>query len=173
MIVNSVTNPDVAPALDVTATIDLSDFGHGPQTYQFRASKNRTVNGPTLPDNGLITVNSNQSGTSVFSVTGTISGTGSIVLDSVGGSANLAGTFTQSAGHTIAGLGEVSGAVTNNGTVDADSSGQILSLDTNNKTNNGTMEATGGGILNISGMPILQIHVDASTVLRGALSHTK
>ena len=63
-----------------------------------------------------------------------------------GGSSNL----TQDSGHTIAGTGQINvNTFTNNGTVDANSSGHTLLLQSNSSAyvNNNLMEATNGGTL--------------------------
>ena len=89
-------------------------------------------------------------------VTGTLSGSGAITLDDTCNGPILAGTFTQSSGHTINGYGEITASLTNNSTVNANLTSKDLNLLTNNMTNNSVMEATNGGILNIGAITITQ-----------------
>ena len=110
-----------------------------------------------LADNGVITVNSNTNNVSTMTFSGgTLSGTGTITLNSSSTNATLSGTLTQSSGHTINGYGEISAAITNNGTVDASSSGLTMTLTTGPMANHSLMEATGGGILSIGSVTITQ-----------------
>ncbi|MGD0770351.1 MAG: PEP-CTERM sorting domain-containing protein [Tepidisphaeraceae bacterium] len=156
VVINSVVTPNVEPVLNVTATIDTLALGTG-ATLDIQDSTILTVNGPTLTNNGTIIVNYNQSYPSTLDlVSGTLSGSGTITLDSSGTNAVVAGTFTQSNGHTINGLGDVTAALTNNGTVNANVSGQTLNLQSNNMTNNSVMEATSGGNLSVNGITITQ-----------------
>ncbi|MGD0461024.1 MAG: hypothetical protein ABSB74_00910 [Tepidisphaeraceae bacterium] len=156
VVINSVVTPNVEPVLDVSATIDTLALGTG-ATLDIQDNTTLTVNGPTLTNKGTIVVNYNQSYPSTLDlVSGTLSGSGSITLDNSGTNAVLAGTFTQSSGHTINGYGTVTAALTNNATVNANVNGQTLTLQTNNMTNNSVMEATGGGNLTINGITITQ-----------------
>ncbi|HEX4053719.1 MAG TPA: PEP-CTERM sorting domain-containing protein [Tepidisphaeraceae bacterium] len=156
VVINSVTTPNVEPNLDVNSTIDTLSLGTG-ATLDILGNSNLTINGPTLTDNGTILVNANQSYPSTLDlVTGTLSGSGAITLDDTGNGAILAGTFTQSSGHTINGYGEITASLTNNSTVNANLTSKDLNLLTNNMTNNSVMEATNGGILNIGAITITQ-----------------
>jgi hypothetical protein len=125
-------------------------------TFNIVGNSSLNVTG-NLVDNGLITVNSNGSATSTLDfASGTLSGTGTITLNSGSTGAVVAGTLIQSSGHTINGFGEITAALTNNGTVNANVSGQTIVLTTGPMTNNSVMEATGGGSLNISSVTITQ-----------------
>jgi fibronectin-binding autotransporter adhesin len=111
-----------------------------------------------LVNDGTITVNSNNSGASTMTFSGgTLSGTGTITLNSGTTGAVIAGSLTQSSGHSIDGYGEIVGSLINNGTVDASVNGQTLILTTNGMTNNSLMEATGGAVLSISGITLTQV----------------
>ncbi len=130
---------------------------------------NLVLNSTTLTNNGTITVNKGGAniGTGI-AIGGAVelAGTGSIVLNANGtalvdanfhdgGSSNL----TQDAGHTIEGTGQINvNSFTNNGIVNANSSGNTLLLATNGSayTNNNLMEATSGGILEESNTTINQ-----------------
>ena len=67
-----------------------------------------------------------------------------------------AGSLTQSLGHTINGYGEITAALTNNGTVNANVNGQSINLTTGPMTNNSLIEATGTAALNIGSVTITQ-----------------
>jgi fibronectin-binding autotransporter adhesin len=155
VIINSVTSPDVSPTLNISATIDSMTLGTG-ASLNIQGGNNLTLNGPTLSNNGVIVVNSNQSSFSTLSLTGTLSGTGTVSLNEGTTQAVLAGTITQSAGQTISGFGEITANLTNNGMVDANTSNEALSLVTSTMINSATMEATGGGTLAISGIEVAQ-----------------
>jgi len=119
-----------------------------------------TVTG-NLTDNGSIVVNTDFYGGDAISFSGgTVSGTGSIILNEGGGYAVLNGTLTQSAGHTISGNGQINAALTNNGTVNANGgstyNGSSLVLQTSDMTNNNVMEATNGGQLEVNGITVSQ-----------------
>ena len=122
------------------------------------------LTGQSLTDNGTITINANGGGdATLISVDGnlTLAGTGTVNLVAAGNSSGRAqlntamnATLTQAAGHSITGLGQINAALVNQGLVDANVSGGALWLQTNNMTNTATMEATGGGALNITGITI-------------------
>jgi hypothetical protein len=111
-----------------------------------------------LTDNGQFLVNSgSNNATTILNFSGgTVSGTGSLVLNSSNTTAQLNGALTQSAGHSILGYGQINAALTNNGTVNANTSGQTLYLQTSNMTNNSLFTASGGGTLYISGITVTQ-----------------
>jgi RHS repeat-associated protein len=103
-----------------------------------------------LTDNGTITVNSNQNNISTILDFngGTLSGSGTVSLNDSGGYAQLNGTLTLAAGSTIQGFGQINAALANNGTVNANVSGNVLSIQ-NAGTATGVVEATNGGTLNV------------------------
>ena len=112
-----------------------------------------------LTDNGMILIDSqNAGGTTILDFSGgTVSGTGTFTLNGGGGSTYAVnGTLTQDAGHSIVGVGEINAALTNSGTVNANTNGQTLSLLTSEMTNNSIFEATGGGTLAANGITITQ-----------------
>ncbi len=113
---------------------------------------------------GTITLNATANPTRlrVQSTNATLSGTGILRMLETGGSASIddvgTSTLTQSAGHTIAGSGAIgvnSLGVINQGLIDADITGGVLTIDPpNNATafmNTGTLRASNGGILRITG----------------------
>ena len=74
---------------------------------------------------------------------------------------------------TINGLGIIEAVFTNNGTVNANVSGQAITLNTNNMTNNSVTESTGGGNLTIAGISITQGSagtINAATGTSGGMS---
>jgi fibronectin-binding autotransporter adhesin len=84
---------------------------------------------------------------------GTISGSGALAIDK-GSIIVDSGTLTVGAGQTVEGYGSMSGTFVFQNVVDADSSGNGLSINQSNLTNTGTLEATDGGALQLSGSAI-------------------
>ena len=111
--------------------------------YSLNVTGDLTNNGRLVPyTGGNVTFNG-----------GTVSGSGGIVLSH--GDGYLSGTLTQAAGHTISGYGYVNAALTNNGTVNANVSGNWLYLN-GPVTNNGIIEQSGNGFLDINGITVTQ-----------------
>src|SRR5581483_9156515 len=110
-----------------------------------------------LFNSGTLSIDATVSTTRLFISNGTtFSGSGTVLLN--GGNSQLtgSGTVTNSAGHTIAGLGNIGAnaiALINNGLVSANVSGNVLFMDPSSagNTNNGTLQAIGGGILALTG----------------------
>ena len=132
-----------------------------------------------LTNNGTVTINSNggNADTQLNAATSlTIDGTGEIVLNNTLGAtvpqrASIDSAtdqvLTQGADHTIRGNGRITAALINDGTIRSGNS--FLQLITNDKTNNGLIEAADGGVLQILGIDVTNsgglISVDdASTV---------
>ncbi len=133
-----------------------------------------------LVNNGTITVNptAGGSGTLLQALSSqNLGGTGEVVLNA---STNLDTAYitysgggevlTHAATHTIRGTGNIHVNLLNNGLVNADRAGRILSLRTTNKSNNATMKATNGGTLSVNGIlisqsPGAQLLGDGGTVL--------
>ncbi len=117
--------------------------------------------GGNVTDDGQITVNTTATaaGTGLGIIGSvTLQGSGSLVLNA-GASGFGAATIydagnsnlTQASGHTISGAGQISvNDFTNNGVVDANSSGNTLRLISGAFTNANLMEATGGGTLQLN-----------------------
>jgi hypothetical protein len=120
------------------------------------------VTGSGLTNNGSILINSTDPINSVsdlrWDASGTLGGTGSVLLNGVGfNRANLdlsVATVTIGANQLIHGYGTVVGfngaTMINNGTINGDdASGNNMQLDLANTTNqnNGTIEATNGGVI--------------------------
>jgi hypothetical protein len=141
------------PNLNINATIDALNVA-ALATLDINGNNSLTLNS-TLTNNGQIVVNNNQSYPATLTATGTIGGSGSIVLDTTN-SADMAGTFTNGSSQTIEGTGVIEAMLTNNGTVDASSANAVLDLQSDNMTNNLTMEATGAGTLSINGITVTQ-----------------
>jgi hypothetical protein len=142
--------------LDISVTIDALTLNSG-GILNTNGGTTLTVNG-NVTDNGTITINAPQNGASTILAfaNSTVSGSGAIVLNYVTSNAQLNGTLTQAAGHTIKGFGEINAALTNNGTVNANINGQTLYLQSSNMTNSATFEATAGGSLYVSGIAVTQ-----------------
>ena len=138
----TIANPDAT--LNINAFRTLSLFGD-------------------VANQGLIVVNANSvnAGTRLlFETDGLISGSGTLRLNSANTTTELAASLgmqiTQESGHTIAGFGRITGALVNNGLVEADVAGQTLGLVTNDKVNNAQMVASNGAILEINSINLGQ-----------------
>lgn len=120
-----------------------------------------------LHNDAILTVNpfDGPSGTRIdFLSNLTLSGSGQIVLNAVGG--NLARAYlyydsssnvvTQAAGHTIRGRGNIHTRINNLGLISADQPGEVLQLLSYAKTNAGTIQAVNAGVLGISGIAVTQ-----------------
>ena len=141
---------------------------------------NLFLNSTTLTNNGTITVNKGGSNTgtgiAIFNSV-ELAGTGSIVLNANGtgvGNANIhdggSSNLTQDAGHTISGTGEINvNTFTNNGTVNANVSGDTLALISNSSTytNNGIYEASNGGTLDASRSNLTNYSAGTTTLTGG------
>jgi fibronectin-binding autotransporter adhesin len=118
--------------------------------------------GGDFSNDGMVTVNfqgSISATTLRFDADSLLSGSGDIMLNSSGARARIQTgtgfTFTQGASHTIHGIGQIEGAMINNGTVSSDT-GAMMSLLSNDKTNNNIMQAINGSNLAVSGISISQ-----------------
>jgi hypothetical protein len=127
-----------------------------------------TANGTDRAINGLVlngTVNLNQNSVFALQGTQTLSGTGTIVLGNSGSSNRVAldqsnSVLTIGSGVTIRGENGTVGAqtfitsanttVANNGHISADVNGGTIALQQALFSNNGTLEAKNGGLLNIN-----------------------
>ncbi|HEV3279633.1 MAG TPA: hypothetical protein VG860_22790, partial [Terriglobia bacterium] len=127
-------------------------------TYQLQNGTYTYING-TITNNGSIQINSTGSFTELnVPTSATLAGTGTVTLSGGPGGAfvnttNINGaTFTNQ--ETIQGTGQVGEgtlAVTNQGTINANVSGQTLIVSSGPQmTNTKTLEATGGGILELA-----------------------
>jgi len=147
-----------------TATLDGSTHGALTINGQYTCSLASTtyIQG-NIGFSGAINVNGGAGTNGILALNGaaTLTGLGGVQLNYEGGSggAYLQGnnqTLTSSV--TIQGngvIGNGSLALVNNGTINADISGAVLTLNgSGGITNAGLMEATGGGILNLSNTPI-------------------
>lgn len=165
----SITNPDAMLHIDNARTLDL--FGE-------------------LTNEGLIIVNPAGGGSFTqfdFESDAMISGSGEIRLGSFGTRARLrtgAGlSVTQGASHSVTGVGTIEAAMVNDGTVDANLTGQLLTLSLNTKVNSGVMRASNAGVLDIRAIVINQgptgiieaidasseVQLNASTIVGGTL----
>jgi fibronectin-binding autotransporter adhesin len=156
-------------------------------TFNVVGNSNVTVTG-NLVNNGVITLNNNQSyGSTLNFGGGTVSGTGTIALDSTSANALIAGTLTQSSGHTINGYGEITATLTNNGLVNANvsisSTAQTLDVGGSALTNTSTMEATSGALIFNGGVSVNNagglidavgnnVTFDSASITGGTLSAT-
>ena len=133
--------------------------------FQIPGNDITVVTGTGLTNNGTVTINDGTGATTAqirFDASGTLDGTGSLLLKGFGNTYNIADlnlsnvTVTNGANHLIHGLGTVVGfnsaTLINNGTINGDDvGGGSMQLDLSNNTNqnNGTIEATNGGLLGL------------------------
>ena len=112
-----------------------------------------------ITNKGTISIVSTGSATSLEVQAGgaTLTGTGLVTLSGSAAQIDGSGTLTQTASHTIAGAGNIGAnalGIVNAGLIDANSGGNILTLDPSNAlglTNTGTLQASGGGFLLFTG----------------------
>jgi hypothetical protein len=110
----------------------------------------------TITNNGTITLQATGNTTYYYAAAPTVlTGTGTLVITSSNGQytgyLDSANGFTNDS--TITGAGQIaSGSFTNNGTINANISGQTLTLQSfSSATNTKTMEASGGGTIELNG----------------------
>jgi len=142
---NSITNEDGAVYIQYGSTVNVTG---------------------SLTDNGMIVVDPVGAGAnSTLNVSGgTVLGSGTFTLMEASYQAQVTGTLTQAAGHTINGQGSVSAALTNNGLVNANVNGGTLSVN-GATTNGGVMEASNGGTLSFA--PGVLTNLSSSTLTGG------
>lgn len=105
-------------------------------TMNLRSGALLRVNGTTLTNDGVITVNSDGVGAATLRFDGNVvlQGTGQVVLNGVGAGSNLLATsvpdtyVVQSAGHTVRGNGRVIGVFINDGRMEGVSAAQPLNV---------------------------------------------
>ncbi len=117
----------------------------------------------SIENNGVITLNSTMASATTtlrFDDSSSLMGTGTLVLTRPGTLARVqtadGQVMTQSADHTIEGQGQIEADMVNNGLVSANDGGSQMLLNVDDKINNGTMQAVGGGILEANGVTITQ-----------------
>lgn len=133
------------------------------------------VAGSGMNNDGTIIVNVNGVSSSLmfrFDATGTLGGSGSIVLNRAGSSARVEAAadvvMTHASTHTIEGFGEVRAELVNEGLITANAAGETLQLSTSNKTNIAVLEATNGGELGLLTLTIFRAPAGVIRVERGA-----
>jgi hypothetical protein len=140
-----------------------------------------TVNGPTvvnpattiqvdadgMTNNGVMQINPTGSSADAFlqfTDSTTLDGSGEIQMRTLGGNTQIntdpTFTATHAASHLIRGVGQINAAMVNNGTIRADIgvsvSGNILELQTNDKTNTAVISSEAGSVLEVTGITLLQ-----------------
>tara|TARA_R110002072_G_scaffold42064_1_gene117310 strand:- start:8146 stop:11340 length:3195 start_codon:yes stop_codon:yes gene_type:complete len=140
-------------------TLNNVDFA-GLLNIQFNATLHL---GGTWTNNGAVVLNPSQvAATTTIDVDSTLTfnGNGSLHLTSANTLSRLrtadGAVLTQGPSHTIFGLGQIEADLVNNGLVSADSDGGQMRLNVNDKINNATFEAVGGGIMEINGITVTQ-----------------
>ncbi len=132
--------------------------------YHINVNTATVLSPGTFTNNGTLTVN--PQGNSSFSTTlaagGVVSidGAGTIVLNANANAAQITGVpgepLTLGADQTVRGWGQITAPVVNNGLIQADVNAQRITLNTNAKTNNALIRATGGGTLDIVSIGVTQ-----------------
>ncbi len=144
------------------AAADLT-ISNADATLAVRSARSLTL-GQSLHNLGVVTINPTASiaTTQVRVADGVVlTGTGRIVLNAPGVRSWISpvtpgASFTQSAGHTIRGEGQISTGITNHGLVLADVPGGVLILNNSPKTNHAQMSAANGGTLRFQASTINQ-----------------
>ena len=173
-------------------TLDITTSG----VEVFRADNGAIVLSTALTNNGLLRINNGAGGnaTVLRALNGNVvlSGSGTLRLHSNGNldtafmqwNSNPGGEFfTQNAGHSIRGTGNIYARLDNAGLVDADAPGFTLQFLSQNKNNSGSMRAS-AGTLSINGVTVTQtgagtiasaggtVNFISATVIGGAVSNT-
>ncbi|XVJ58460.1 MAG: hypothetical protein HEQ23_03290 [Tepidisphaera sp.] len=165
-------------AVNLTTGVTIGDFlGVSGTTLNINNTAALNIAGASFSNQGVVVVNANGGGNATFiNFTGgaTLSGAGAIRLNGTSGVLDRAyltsnGGFSNGGGHTIRGRGNIYNAMTNNGFIVADETGEVLQTLSGAKVNNNFMRATNGAILQISGGSINQsgggvIQADGGTV---------
>lgn len=117
----------------------------------------------SIENNGVIALNSTMASattTLVFDDTSSLMGTGTLMLTRAGTLARVQSAADQvmihAEDHTIEGQGQIEADMVNYGLISANISSAQLTLNVDDKINNGTMQAVGGGILEANGVMISQ-----------------
>ena len=136
----------------------------GFDTLNIDANSDFTVSGTQIINAGQINLNAGSGGPTILVLDNdvTLSGAGTLTLNSSGGQSAYiqqgVGGLTLTNQSTINGAGIIGNgglALNNQGTIDANSSGQTLFLNgSGGITNTSTLEATGGGVLQITSQTV-------------------
>ena len=124
----------------------------------------RTLNAVgTVTNNGVITVNSNaiNTGTAIrFEDGAVLAGSGSVILANPSVTATFSSapgaSMTHAAAHTIEGIGRIDAAITNNGLINANVTGQTMEIVGPDKINNASILADNGALLSLLNTQIVQ-----------------
>lgn len=150
----------------LSPTVDMLDIRNPQVALSIDDAFSLSVN--DISNDGSIVVNGSggASATSLVFLAGagTLSGSGEIVLNATAGQLNRAylyydsgaNVLTNGPQHTIRGSGNIYTNIANQGTISADRSGEYLNLHAVDKSNSGTIEGIGGGVLQISGIVVNQ-----------------
>lgn len=134
------------------------DISNPDATLAINSGQVMTLGGAVVND-GLILLNTtagSSTTTLIFSSPGSLGGTGALRLNNNTTFARVQGEFTQAAGHSIVGRGQIESILVNNGLVSADVPGLVMLLTTGAKTNNATMEAVNGATLRMGSVSVTQ-----------------
>ncbi len=162
---SGLTNAGLIQANSGNGTIAGSVLNQPGGVIQTLNSTHLSLTGPTVTNNGVITINPlGGSGSSNLYITDNISldGNGELRLVTSGqiNDAEIETSegfvLTQQANHQILGAGTIRGEFINYGTVTADETGHTLSLALTSKINHGTMSAAADCILSVGDITVAQ-----------------
>ncbi len=149
-----ITNGASTVTLDISPNIASLQVGSG-NTLAIADNTALKVNGSSIINNGSITLNSAGKATSLVinsSGTVTLSGTGTVTLgNNTNNQINGPNAGTLLNQQTIQGAGQMNVNLNNQGTVNANVSQSLTVNAFNGVTNTGTLEATNGGTLVLTG----------------------
>ncbi len=147
----------VFPSGASTSLSDLSTSG----TLNLQGGAEVQVLGSGISNSGTITVNSNGSASDAViraMNTAEVSGAGSIVLQGFSADSRIEtepdAVLTIGSNQTVVGRGQINAALINNGLLHANVLNNSMEFRAQGKTNNGTMRATNGGILNLQNVSL-------------------
>mgnify|MGYP001459475058 CR=1 FL=1 len=148
--------------------------------YNINVNTSTVLSPGEFTNDGTVTVNpqGNSSFPTTLAAGGAveIDGTGTIILNANAGAAQITGVpgepLTLGAGQLVRGWGQITAPVVNNGVIQADVNAQRITLNTNAKTNNALIRATGGGTIDISTVAITQTALGEMEASDGAFTLT-
>ncbi len=166
--------------LNASTTLGSLTLDLGAGNLHIENGRSLSVGASGVLNNGTITINPTAGSnlTSMVLTTGsTLGGGGTTVLNANPNNLDTAymfaandGTFTNAAGHTIRGSGQIINNVINDGSIIADQAGQTLNLRDGQKINDGTMTAINGSTLRVFSGEILQVEGRSVTAVGSTIS---
>jgi len=135
---------------NATGTINGLIFNHSTGVFTINPSRQLNLSGPVVTNDGSFVFGSGTS-TAVLNFTGDVEllGAGDVFMDNTNSTISCPNGFSLIHGsdHTIHGRGVISAAFANQGTIRSDIG--LLRLNTENKSNTGTLEASNNGSMEL------------------------